>query len=92
MYIYHKHGNRNQNMKDVGFFKVIRFSQWLIIGIVVGSFLVALGLGVLLKFLPIRGRLIVFLVILLGGLLGGIFGSGHNIAAMIATIRAWGSG
>jgi len=53
---------------------------------------VALGLAVLLKFLPIRGRLIVFLVVLLGGLIGGVFGSGHNFADLIATIRDWSSG
>ena len=66
--------------------------KWLLIGIAIGSFLIALGLAVLLKFLPLRARLILFLVVLIGSLIGGVFGTGHNFSDLLATIQGWNSG
>ena len=66
-------------------------SRWLLIGIAVVSFLIALGLASGLKFLPVLWRLFVFLMVLIGGIIGGVLGTGHNLTDLITVIRTWGA-
>jgi hypothetical protein len=42
--------------------------------------------------LSLKAQLIVFLVVLIGVIIGGVLGTGHSFSEFISTFRDWGFG